>query len=122
MPINPIYASYTIKCPAFIFVLHSGHLVPWALFVFVRGTSWQSSYGFTQAAIAQWLRQHLGRPVVPFYPFFGEGSLTKIDYRKKGTLILTSLLEDLDILWLAWRSASANLFRYVALSHHTWDV
>ena len=27
--------------------------------------------------------------------FFGEGSLTKIDYRKKGTLIQTSLLEDL---------------------------
>ena len=28
--------------------------------------------------------------------FFGwEGSPTKIDYRKKGTLILTSLLEDL---------------------------
>ena len=29
-------------------------------------------------------------------PFFGEGSPSKIDYRKKtGTLILTSLLEDL---------------------------
>ena len=27
--------------------------------------------------------------------FGGEGSPTKIDYRKKGTLILTSLLEDL---------------------------
>ena len=27
--------------------------------------------------------------------FLGEGSPTKIDYRKKGTLILTSLLEDL---------------------------
>ena len=34
-------------------------------------------------------------PVVPFYPFLGEGSRTKIDYRKKGTLILSSLLEDL---------------------------
>ena len=32
-------------------------------------------------------------------PFFGwEGSPTKIDYIKKGTLILTSLLEDLDKL------------------------
>ena len=31
---------------------------------------------------------------MPFYPFWGEGSPTKIDYRKKkvGTLILTSLL------------------------------
>ena len=38
----------------------------------------------------------LGPPVVPCYPFLGEGSPTKIDYRKKvGTLILTSLLEDL---------------------------
>ena len=37
----------------------------------------------------------LGPPVVPFYPFLGEGSPTKIDYRKVGTLILTSLLEEL---------------------------
>ena len=37
----------------------------------------------------------LGRPVVPFFPFWGEGSPTKIDYSKKGTLIPTSLLEDL---------------------------
>ena len=28
----------------------------------------------------------LGAPVVPVYPFVGEGSPTKIDYRKKGTL------------------------------------
>ena len=26
---------------------------------------------------------HVGPPVVPCYPFFGEGSPTKIDYRKK---------------------------------------
>ena len=37
----------------------------------------------------------LGPPVVPFYPFLGEGSPTKINYRIQGTLILTSLLEDL---------------------------
>ena len=37
----------------------------------------------------------LGPPVVPFYSFFwGGGFPTKINYRKKGTLILTSLLED----------------------------
>ena len=41
------------------------------------------------------LGKRLGPPVVPFYPFFGEGSPSKIDYRKTGTLILTSLLEDL---------------------------
>ena len=35
----------------------------------------------------------LGPPVVPFYPFLG----TRTDYRKKGTLILTSLLEDLGL-------------------------
>ena len=33
--------------------------------------------------------------MVPFRPFLGEGSPTKIDYRKKGTLNLTSLLENL---------------------------
>ena len=34
--------------------------------------------------------------------FFGEGSPTRIDYRKKGTLIFSSLLEDLDMIgsWL----------------------
>ena len=37
----------------------------------------------------------LGPPVVPFYPFLGEGSPTKIDHRKTGTLIPTSLMEDL---------------------------
>ena len=36
---------------------------------------------------------------VPLYPFLGEGS-PKIDYRKKGTLILTSLLEDPGLLWI----------------------
>ena len=31
------------------------------------------------------------RSYVPFYPFFGgEGSPTKMDYRRKGTLLLTS--------------------------------
>ena len=30
--------------------------------------------------------------------FWGEGSPTKIDYRKKGTLILTSPLEELVIM------------------------
>ena len=38
-------------------------------------------------------------PAVPFYPFVGEGSPTKIDYRQKGTLSLTSLLEDLRQIW-----------------------
>ena len=41
---------------------------------------------------------YLGFAVVPFYPFWGKGSRTKLDNRKKGTLILTSLLEDLAIL------------------------
>ena len=37
----------------------------------------------------------LGPPVVSFYPFLGEGSPAKIDYRKKGTRLLTSLLQNL---------------------------
>ena len=54
--------------------------------------------------------QHwLGPPVVPFYPFLGEGSPTKIDYRKEGTLILTSLLED-----LAANALHANNFYLLA--------
>ena len=36
---------------------------------------------------------------VPFYPFLGEGSPSKIDYRKKGTLILTSLREELGYIY-----------------------
>ena len=36
-------------------------------------------------------------PPVPFYLLLGQGSPTKIDYRQKGTLILTSLLEDLAV-------------------------
>ena len=32
----------------------------------------------------------------PEVPFYGDGSPTKADYRKQDTLILTSLLEDLD--------------------------
>ena len=37
----------------------------------------------------------LGPPVVPFYPFWGRVPLLKQTTEKKGTLILTSLLEDL---------------------------
>ena len=37
----------------------------------------------------------LGPSVVPFCPLLGEGTPTKIDYRKKGILVLASLLEDL---------------------------
>ena len=45
--------------------------------------------------IALWLiNPKPGSPVVPFYPFWEEGSPTKIDYSKKGALIQTSLLED----------------------------
>ena len=43
----------------------------------------------------------LGPPVVAFFPFLGEGSPTKIDYRKNGTLILTSLLEDSSLVLFA---------------------
>ena len=43
---------------------------------------------------------------MPFYPFLGRVSPTTIDYRKRGTLILTSLLEDLENVgpqkWCKW--------------------
>ena len=40
-------------------------------------------------------RTHLGPPArCPLHIFWGRVPLTKIDYRKKGTLILTSPLED----------------------------
>ena len=40
----------------------------------------------------------LGPPArCPFSISLGEGSPTQIDYRKKGTLILTSLLENLEV-------------------------
>ena len=49
---------------------------------------------------------------MPFYQsFFGEGSPTKINYRKKGSLILTSLLEDLVvILGWTWQAMSFEKF------------
>ena len=44
-------------------------------------------------------RQVLGPPVVPFYPFGWEASPTKKRLQRKvGTLILTSLLEDLEFV------------------------
>ena len=43
-------------------------------------------------------------------PFFGEGSPTRIDYRKKvGALILTSLLEDLEKGVVSWFNLSRPL-------------
>ena len=69
----------------------------------------------------------VGPPVVPFSPFLGERSPTKIDYRKKGTLMLTSLLEDLAQFLAANHSnkatdsdcpsGSTNLFNYSIQQH-----
>ena len=33
--------------------------------------------------VAPFCQEHLGPPVLPFFPFLGEGSPTKIDYRKR---------------------------------------
>ena len=51
--------------------------------------------------------------IAPFYLFFGEGSPTKIDYgNKKGTLILTCLLEDLEhvtaMVMTGWKLGCAS--------------
>ena len=43
----------------------------------------------------RWALVELGPPARGTVSFLGAGSPTKIDYRKKGTLILTSPLEDL---------------------------
>ena len=53
---------------------------------------------------AGWVGHLLPGPQVSsaLLPFFGEGSPTKIDYGKKGALILTSLLEDLVLFRGAW--------------------
>ena len=84
----------------------------------------------------------LGPPVVPFYPFFGQGSPTKIDVLKKvGTLLLTSLLEDLvafsvstletdaGCFWLsgcgAWSSAQvlgARLWPWIFFATYGWLI
>ena len=59
----------------------------------------------------------LGPSVVPFNLFFWEGSPTKIGYRKQGTLILTSLPEDLGLFKLA-RSKYGD----PEISHGLWIV
>ena len=54
-------------------------------------------------------------PSSALLPFLGDCSPTKIDYRKKGTLVLTSLLEDLGEMFMrdvrVWPSTSENKFR-----------
>ena len=60
---------------------------------------------------------------MPFYQLFG-GSPTKIDYRPKGTLILTSLLEDLIVvgapsLLARGRVPGRSCFR-VPVRCHVW--
>ena len=55
-----------------------------------QGLLW--TINFVQLCVLAFVQ--LGRPVVPFYLFFWEGSDTRIDYREK-LVPLTSLLEDL---------------------------
>ena len=62
------------------------------------------------------------------FPFLGEGSPTKLDYKKKGTLILTSLLEDLalyfwvpraiEVVTLLRGGAAFSLLRWCKLAVH----
>ena len=63
-----------------------------------RDLHWPHSQCFV--SIRPLTEHQLGPPVAPFLTvsFWGEGSPTKIDYSKKGTLILTSL-QDLDQLF-----------------------
>ena len=69
-----------------------------------------------------WGFPYLGPPIVSCYPCLGEGSPAKMGYRKKGALILTSLLEDLvDILVPAIVSAIEliQLTGHIALHRET---
>ena len=47
--------------------------------VLLAGSAWGK-----EETAARLINERLGPPVEPFYPFSGEGSPTKIDYRKKG--------------------------------------
>ena len=56
----------------------------------IRGLQYATARGAQNWALGSG-ELRLGPPVVPSYPFLGEGSPTKIDYRKKvGTLVLAS--------------------------------
>ena len=64
--ITPVAAISTAAArQVFVFVLSSIDQLPIA---------WRFGFGFQPL---------LGPPVVPFYPFLGEGSPTKVDYIKK---------------------------------------
>ena len=73
---------------------------------FLPEPGWGGGVGIPQSNVAQeqkrlaptkvavWLLSRSPSSALS-HPFLGEGSPARIDYRKKGTLILTSLLEDL---------------------------
>ena len=72
-----------------------------------RGSS-NSTRRVSNCSVVFW---RLGRPVAPFtVSFLGEGSPTKTDYRKKVTLVQTSLLEDLggSVALLEWFELDTN--------------
>ena len=62
----------------------------------------------------------LGPPGVHFYPFLGEGSPTKIDYRKWVPLILTSLLEAL--VWVPFTGILGSEQRVVCIEFGNYGV
>ena len=68
----------------------------WATSLRGRLPKLDSLLKFLEVSHSLGLDHFLGPPVVPFLtPCCGEGCPTKTDYRKKGTLILASLLKDL---------------------------
>ena len=74
-----------------------GIMNPWLIFCLGVGLAHESS-SFEVRIRGSWtvrLSTRSPSTVMPFYPFLGEGSPMKMDVRRKGTLILTSLLEDL---------------------------
>ena len=59
---------------------------------------------------------------MPFLPFLGlgEGSPTKIDYRKKGALILTCLLKDLGDFSLSLYSPQHSVIEFTCINDVLW--
>ena len=101
--------------PPFLEPLWSLWFFPWPRILGILTSAKIAAFRKTEGTRKKWVpkfptalqRSLLGPPVVPFYPFWGEGSPTKIDYRKKGTLILTSLE---DLVFVAKLGPIAALF------------
>ena len=103
MPFPPEKTTWTRKLPVekweFLTAVlgANGHVQVGTLRVQVPSNNQQQFWRLPKMGGPNLVVALLGPPEVQFYPFSGEGSPTKINQNEKvGTLILTSILEDLD--------------------------